>query len=89
LFAPAPDLLAIPALLLAVDQMDPKASLPELGPVVDVDGLPSDAAVVEEPNEDDCFWPILEKLWFGEMVLERGDLADVLVGLLMVDWTEV
>lgn len=89
MFAPAPDLLAIPALPLAVDQRDPKASLPELGVVVDVDGLPSDAAVVEEPNEEDCLWPILEKLWLWERVPERGDLADVVVGLLMVDWTEV
>jgi hypothetical protein len=86
------DLLGIPAFVLAVDQRDPNAS-PVLPPPVEGlgVGLPSDAAVVDVAEEkEDCLAPMPGKLWLGEMVLERGDLADEgAVELLMVDWTEV
>ena len=90
MFAAPPDLFGIPALPLTVDQREPNASPPPAPlELVDVFGLPRDAAVVVELKED-CFWPMPGKLWLGEMVLESGDLTDgVAVELLMVDWTEV
>lgn len=82
-----PDLVWTLALPLAVDQMDPNTSPPAPPPaVLDADEvLPSDDAVA-----DGCLEVMPEKLWFDEMVLERADLTDrLVVGSLMVDWTDV
>lgn len=75
------------ALPLALDQRDPNTSPPAAPPaVLDADeGLPSDDAVAEG-----CLGPTPGKLWLDEMVLERADLTDgLVVGLFMVDWTDV
>lgn len=45
---PAADLFAMPALPLAVDQRDPKASPPAPPAVLDEVGLPRDAAAVAD-----------------------------------------
>ena len=69
-----------------MDQREPNASPPP--PPVAADGFeadfPNDAVFVVAA----CFGVMPGKLWFGEIVLEKGDLANG-VGLFMVDWTEV
>lgn len=68
---------------LAVDQREPNASPPPPPPAA-VDGFEADF-----PNDTvfvgaACLEVMPGKLWLGEMVLEKGDLADE-VGLFMVD----